>query len=620
MAGVRKNTNADTLLAQAGQFAAAGQRAAAISALRKAIGLKPDFADAYALLGLQYYLGGNPQAAHDCYRKALQLSPDNHPAWLNLGVLFHALGRYADAERCYREVVRLQPDHVDALFELGSVLQSQRRHPEAVEYLLRAKTLAPQRIRIHTKLADILLTLGEFDATAELRDELCDLLERVRARKVRAPADLHMLIFYLPYLSMGGYPARLLARDFEKTLPAPAFRHTADNNAGNRRIRLGYLSPHFGNQPISHVTRGLYALHDRDRFEVICYSLMDRSNDPGTYLQDIKAGCDRFVDLSRDDIQQAARRIHADGIDILIDLNGYMPGSQLPIVSQRPAPVQVYWLGHGGGLGLSCLDYVIADATVVPPGEEAFYTEKVARLPEIYHSTDRPPVAATCPPRSHYGLAEDAFVFCAFNNQIKIDQRVFDTWMRILGRVPGSQLWLSNLQQLDSLAGNFRAQARKRGIDPERLVFASGELDKSVHLARHRLADLFLDAFSYNASTTTIDALWAGLPVLTLQGDYFQSRIAASMLKNAGLEDMICTTEQDYEDRAVALAGDPGRLTDIRTRLEGNRDTRPLFDTRRYVAHLEAAYTTMWERHRQGLAPAGFDIAPIGRDTGTPGG
>ena len=382
----------------------------------------------------------------------------------------------------------------------------------------------------------------------------------------------------------------------------------------DRRIRLGYLSHHFGNQPISHVTRGLYALHNRDRFEVIVYSLMDRSTDPGPYLKDIKAGCDRFVNLAGVDPAQAAQRIHADEIDILIDLSGYMPGTQLPILSQRPAPVQVYWLGHGGGLGLTFIDYVIADETVIPHGEEAQYTEKVVRLPDIYHSTDTPPISDECPPRSHFGLADDAFVFCAFNNQIKINREVFDAWMRILQRVPGSQIWLSNLQQLDRLSENYRAEARMLGVDPDRLVFAGGVLDKSIHFARHRLADLFLDTFSYNASTTAIDALWAGLPVLTRKGDYFQSRIAASMLKNIGLEDMICHSAQEYEDRAVGLAQDPERLAGIRGRLWVNRVTAPLFDTRRFLGHLEAAYATMWKKHQQGSSPESFDV-PLQAET-----
>ena len=258
-----------------------GQRSQAVASLQKAIALNPAYAAAHARLGLHYQALGNAQAAHDSYQRAIRLQPAQVEPRFNLATLFHAVQRLAEAEQCYREVIRLQPGNVEALYQLGGVLQAQRKHVEAVEFLQRARQLEPTQMKICTRLVDILLTLGEFAATDRLRDEIVVLLEQVRVQDRVSDPGLYGLIFYLPYLNISGYPARLLAQSYEDTLPSAVFSYPAEENIPDRKIRLGYLSPHFGNQPLSHVTRGLYGLHDRDRFEVMAYSLLDRSQDPG---------------------------------------------------------------------------------------------------------------------------------------------------------------------------------------------------------------------------------------------------------------------------------------------------------------------------------------------------
>jgi predicted O-linked N-acetylglucosamine transferase (SPINDLY family) len=283
----------------------------------------------------------------------------------------------------------------------------------------------------------------------------------------------------------------------------------------------------------------------------------------------------------------------------------------LDIFSYRVAPLQLYWLGHGGGLGLSFIDYVIADAVVIPFGEEHRYKEKILRLPEVYHSTDTPPIADHEMQRVDHGLAENAFVYCVFNTPKKIDKRVFDAWMNILRHVPGSQLWLSRLKEPDLLVNNLRQEAEKRGINSRRLVFAPRIENKSDHLARHRLADLFLDTFTYNASTTAIDALWAGLPILTCPGSTFYSRICSSLLRSVGLADMICDSVQTYEDRAVYLATERNALAEVRERLARNRMSHPLFDIKRFVRHLEAGYREIWERSQENRPHQHVNISPF---------
>jgi protein O-GlcNAc transferase len=250
----------------------------------------------------------------------------------------------------------------------------------------------------------------------------------------------------------------------------------------------------------------------------------------------------------------------------------------------------------------------------VPHGEENLYREKVVRLPEVYHCTDTPEIAEIPQSRRDHGLDESAFVFCAFNNPNKIDREVFGVWMSILRRVPGSQLWLSNPGGEAALERNLRAQAQRQGVDPDRLVFAGRLPDKSLHFARHRLADLFLDTFVYTAATTALDALWAGLPVLTRPGASFYSRICASFVSSVGLGDMICSSTRQFEDRAVELAGNPEALLAVRNRLAANLHTEPLFDLPRFVRHLEDGYQAMWRRYLAGEGPSAIQVPPRARD------
>ena len=419
-------------------------------------------------------------------------------------------------------------------------------------------------------------------------------------------------MYLAPMLSVSRQEYAGLSHKMNRLLSKPAASAQYAPARPGKKLRIGYLSPDFGDHPISHVTQGIFGLHDREHFEVIAYSMSNRTGKMDKeYIQQIQEGCDDFIDLSGLLVQQAMQRIADDGVDILVNLSGYMCPPGLEILSLRPAPVQVYWLGHGGVLGLSFIDYVIADAVVVPPGEEADFRERLVRLPESYHCTYTPPLSDTCQSRSDHGLSSDAFVFCAFNNPNKIDSGVFDVWMNILRRTPDSQIWLSSPGSDAALECNLRSEAQQRGVDPGRLVFAKRVPDKSLHYARHRLADLFLDTFVYNASTTAIDALWSGLPVLTMHGKDFVSRICASHVLNVGLGDMICRSKQEFEDRAVLLASDKAALAEVRERLARNRLTEPLFDTSRFVRHLESAYLGMWKRYISGEAPENFDVASL---------
>jgi predicted O-linked N-acetylglucosamine transferase (SPINDLY family) len=374
------------------------------------------------------------------------------------------------------------------------------------------------------------------------------------------------------------------------------------------KIRIGYISPRFGDHPIGHVTKSLYGTHDRNRFDVFLYSTSLRNHDRSEYNTFIRGSCDRYTELEGLDVEAATARIREDGVDILVDLNGYMGQTYiLEIFSRRAAPVQVYWLGHAGALGLPFYDYVIGDHTVTPREEDEYYTESIVRLPDTFHSYDRHEIAPGKRYRANPGLAEEAFVFCAFNNPVKIDPTALHAWAKILARVPHGLIWLSPGRN-PSVETNLKSFIAEQGIAPERLVFARSIGDKRNHFARHQLADLFLDTFTVTASTTALDALWAGLPAVTRPGRHFCSRNCASFLRAVGLEDMICSSTDEYIERAVFMAENPQALAALKARLAHNRDTFPLFDTARFTRNLEAAYQTMWERCSSGLVPSSFDV------------
>ncbi len=305
--------------------------------------------------------------------------------------------------------------------------------------------------------------------------------------------------------------------------------------------------------------------------------------------------------------RDAARTIHADGIDILIDLKGYTKDTRSEILAYRPAPIQVNYLGYPATMGADFVDYLLADAVVAPMEHQPHYSERIVHLPNSYQPNDRQrQISAEPMTRAEFGLPDNAFVFCSFNNSYKLNAAMFDIWMPLLQSVPNSVLWL--LTPNDLCSENLRREATARGVGPGRLVFAKRE-SVPRHLARHRLADLFLDALPCNAHTTASDALWAGLPVLTCVGDTFSGRVAASLLKAMDLDELITTSLEDYAKAALTLARDKEKRDAVRLKLWAARETGPLFDSKRYTRNLERSFETMVRVMRSGEPPRPFAVA-----------
>lgn len=371
------------------------------------------------------------------------------------------------------------------------------------------------------------------------------------------------------------------------------------------KIRVAYLSADYHEHATSYLTAGLFEGHDRSAFEI--YGISYGRTDDSPVRKRLVNAFESFIDVSVMSDDQVAGFLADKQIDIAVDLKGYTQGARPGIFAHRFAPIQVNYLGYPGTMGVPFIDYVIADAIVIPPEHQSFYSEKVAWLPFSYQVNDRARmIAEHIPSRVECGLPDDAFVFCCFNNPYKITPDIFDIWMRLLRDVPGSVLWL--YERNPESSHNLRREAAARSVSPDRLVFAR-KMPLADHLARHKNADLFLDTLPYNAHTTASDALWAGLPLLTCQGGTFAGRVAASLLTAAGLPEMITTSLDDYETRARELARDQNKLTEMEEKLQSNLLTCPLFDTALSVSHIEAAYKTMWRRYQEGVPPVSFSVS-----------
>jgi protein O-GlcNAc transferase len=393
-----------------------------------------------------------------------------------------------------------------------------------------------------------------------------------------------------------------------REIPAgPRLESAAAPRSGDK-IKVAYISGDFRVHPVGYLTAELFERHDRSRFETIGLSI--GPDDKSELRSRLVRSFDRFHDFQTASDREVAAFIRSLSVDVVVDLGGYTNRSRPGVLRYRPAPVQVNYLGYAGTMGADFVDYIVADKIALPFEQQPFYSERIVHLPDCFMVNDATKaISPATPSRTEEGLPERDFVFACFNNAYKISAEAFHVWMRLLTQVDASVLWLS---QFDKATGaNLRAAARDAGVDPQRIIFASHKPEMADHFARQRLADLFLDTPGYNAHTTASDALWAGLPVLTCIGRTFPGRVAASLLHAVGLPELVTDNLDSYAALALKLARNPPLLAGIRQRLTQNRLTCPLFDTDRFTRHIEQAYVTMLDNHRQGGGPRSFSVAPV---------
>jgi protein O-GlcNAc transferase len=559
----------------------------------RALVLAPDYADAWNNRGnILFDLDLFDEAMID-YGKAIALQPALARAHLGRGNVLVEFRRHAEAIAAFDRALAANPNLAEAWFGRGIALEMLQRHEDAFRSRDKAFVLKPDLkyaagSRLYSKL--------QICDWTNLDAEVAQLSAQLREGKL---SSLPFMILPLPLSARDQlqYTASYVRelRSFPQIWNDEIYSHD--------RIRIAYASSDLREHPVGHLTAGLFGHHDRSRFEITAISLGPEEDSP--VQRRIKAGFDRFIDCRLQNDQAVADLIRNLEIDILVDLNGYTYDSRRGIFARRAAPIQVNYLGYAGTMGADYYQYIIADRTVVPQEHFDFYSEKVVWLPDTFLVTDdRAAPSDHTPARGEFGLPEAGFVFCCFNQSIKLSPAIFDVWMRLLRAVEGSVLWLRDNGAAAST--NLRNEAVRRGVSDERLVFAPRVPLLADHLARQRQADLFLDTLNYNAHTTASDALFVGVPVVTRIGEAYAARVGASLDRAIGLPELVTESLEDYEALALKIANEPSLLASLKSKLARNRKDFPLFDTARFTRNLEAAYTIMHERYRRGEAPESF--------------
>lgn len=612
--------------------AAKGESVRAAVAFRRCIVLAPGLADAYANLGCQVLGTGEATAAILAQSRALTLAPGNPEFWTMLANAHLTLRNGPAAQAAFAQALRLKPDNVSALLGLGKAVRddggtgravsahraavalapglaetwrelghSARRHNPslAADAYARAARLAPDNGRILSELFAARRSICDWRGHDRIEASLRGMIEADSSTMLPL-ADLLLDLSPAQQQKAAGRFARDFlgaARPWQAAHPLP------DPEA---RLTIAYLSADFHEHATAYLTAEIFEKHDRSRFRVLAYS--HGPVDQGAMRQRLARGFDAFRDIRRLDADQVGSLTARDGVDILIDLKGYTAGARLDLLGRRLAAIQIGWLGYPGTLGTKTFDYIIGDQTVIPPEHQLWFAEAIVRLPDSYQPNDRQRPLPGAIDRPQLGLPAEGVVFGALHALYKIGPALFADWMQILRAVPGSVLWLyaANGRARD----NLRRYATDAGVAADRLRFAA-PVPQAEHIGRLGAADLMLDSFPYTGHTTTSDALWAGVPVVTRCGEGFAARVSAGLLRAAGAPELVTTSRKAYVDLAIGLARDRHKIADWKRRLADSRWSCPLFDSSRFTRHLEAAYRILWRRHAAGLPPQSIDVPPL---------
>lgn len=590
----------------------AGQFDLALGWFEKCLESTPDYFQAAFNMGIAYFEKRNYKEAAICYQKCLDIHPNYEFALNNLAIVYHQMNELEKSVQVYRALLKVKPDYTEAYNNMGTVYQDMGNIEEAIDCYRRSLEKNPDNQKILSNFVDQL-------QYACLWEELSDYGAILKQKSIQT-LNQGNKPGITPFGSLKAYDDPEFNLQVSKTYAAkemgrlqkkqfyPLGRIPAPGRKKDKeRIKIGYVSDDFRDHAMGHILNRLFPMHDREKFEIICYShvRMDTAKDD-YFTREIMKGCDRFIDILGFDTFQSAQAIYQDGIDILVDLKGYTHSNRMGIFAHRPAPIQISYLGFLGTTGADFMDYIIADHRVIPEEIQACYSEKIIHLP-CYQVTDYSHLMPTAEwKRKDCQLPEDGFVFCSFNQPYKFDVKLFSVWVGLLEKNPCSVLWLRHTSDL--AMKNLKQAAMSGNIDPQRLIFAK-KVGLGDHLQRLKLADLALDTQGYNGGATTSNALWAGVPVVTLQGRQFVARMSASSLSAIGMDELVTDSLEGYEKICLRLSSDPEYYKAIRHQIGQNQSDSLLFDMEKFVRHLESAFKTVWSHYQAGYAPVHIDLA-----------
>ena len=615
---------ADTLLNMGNALKDQGKLEDALEAYQQALKIKPDYTDAHNNMGNALKDQGKLEDDIEAYQRALKIKPDNAEAHNNMGNTLLAQGKLDETIEAFKCALKVKPDFAEAHLNMGNALTHQGKLDAAIEAYKRALKINSDYAEAHANMGNALKDQGKLDAAIEAYqraikikpdnalaesqmlhqlDNVCDWFQIdllndqcERLGLTTKAVSPFALLSSEDNAERQLIRSRIWASENYKQVPLPL---SEKPKVRPKLLKIGFFSADFHDHATVFLMAGLLRDYDNAQFEFFAYSY-GRSTS-GEWRQKAEQDIDHFFDVTDKSDHEIVDAVRSHGLDIAVDLKGYTGQTRSALFQYRLAPIQINYLGYPGSMGVDFIDYIIADPTIIPSSQHQHYSENVIYLPHSYQpNDDQRQIAQTNTTRADFRLPDKAFVFCCFNNNYKISPREFDIWMRILSQKAGSVLWL--LKSNKWAEGNLCKEAQVRGIDPDRLVFAE-RLPHAEHLARHKHANLFIDTFNYNAHTTASDALWAGLPVITKQGNQFAARVAASLLNAVGLPELIATTEADYEALIMEFANNPGKLTAIKDKLAVNRLTQPLFDTKRYTRNFESGLQKVYNLYFEGEAP-----------------
>ena len=568
----------------------------ALSCYNKTIKINPNFAEAYNNRAniLNEFKKFN-EALEDC-NKVIKINPKNAQAYNNRAIIQNKLEQHNMAIESLNLAIQYNPNYAEAYYNQGNLLCEMKKFNEAISSYNKAIKINPNLDYLLGRLIFSKHCISEWKSFAK---DLKDISDKI-LKKYKICTPLQSLRFFdSPELQ------KITAQTYvkEKYSDKNDLIHIT-NKKLNKKIRIGYYSADFYNHAMSSLLTNLYELHDKSKFELFAFSFGPERKDEMYYR--ISAAFDQFIDVklkSDDEIMKLSRELK---IDVAIDLMTFTQYHRFEIFTKRCAPIQINYLGYPGTSGASCFDYIIADKTLIPKKNQKYYSEKIIYLPDTYQVNDsKRKISDKVFTRKELSLPKDSFVFCCFNQSSKINPEIFYIWMNLLKSINNSVLWI--LPQNEIAVKNLQKEATIRNVNPDRIKFAQ-DMEMSEHLARHKAADLFIDTFPYNAHTTASDALWAGLPVLTLMGESFASRVAGSLLNAIDLPELITHTKKEYEDKAIELANNKSLLNEIRNKLNKNRLIKPLFNTKLFTKNLEKAYLMIYEKYINNKKPENIEI------------
>ena len=634
-----------------------GSPEGAIESYKQALKIKPDFAEAYSDMGNALTNKGDREAAIDSYKQALKINPDYFGAYINLGTAFNNEGNHEAAIDSYKQALKINPDHAETHNNMGNTLQEQKKLEDAIQAYNKALSINPNYAEAYYNMGCILNDQGKLEEAIEAHNKALSLKPYYveaynnigNALKNQGKLEKAIQVYtkalaikpdHAEALSQAYYIAALMSdwayiatieNQFENCSANYGLLALADNPSmhlekstvlatnkynhksqcklqtfqKSERIKIGYFSSYFRRHPVSILSVQMLEHVNKKQFETYAFHYGPDNNDD--YNLRMREAFDHFINVSKMSDKDIAELASKKGIDIAIELNGFMKDGRVGILAHRPAPIQINYLAYPGTMGANFYDYIVADETIIPEKQKHNYSENIIYLPNCYMPQDNTQqISEKQTSRIDCNLPEVGFIFCCFNNSFKISPREFDIWMRLLSQTDGSVLWL--LKTNIWAERNLRNQAINRGVDPDRLVFAD-TLPLSEYLGRLSLADLYLDTFNFNAHTTASQALWVGLPIITKMGKGFAARVTGSLLTSIQIPELITTSEEEYESLALSLATNPEKLAKIKKKLAGNRNSAPLFDTQTYTKNLEKAYTQAYQRYANGLPPAEFKVS-----------